>query len=573
MRLALSMMAVVALSGCKAATVWGAGDGGSGSGTDGGTQPGTDGGGGSDAGQGGWDGGPLTNVVDQIVVPMLLENGLPVTTEDPGVLCRRLAIDLSGITPTASEIAGICTQSPSQIADFYMSKTSGVNSPADAPYVWVNRRWWADLFQYQAGSGSASTHTFYVYDRDLDALVHDLYAGTIMYDEFTRRSLASPAFARRFGIFDTNQDLIQLASQAFRVFMGREALPSEAQDFGNLWTPWVTLYWSNAPTLVTYPDCADVQSGGQCYHSEIAVNAAACAGVNALSCTSTVLGAAQVIPVGTGTTAFDGGWSPAMETALEAPGAVMTTQPQWAEAAVDRELVKYLGWWEAGFYVPDFELPAVRTALAQYFAANGYDVRALDKEIVTSVLYTEASAIAPGEMAADPIWAFGPTKMLYAEAWLDSLGQAFGKQLGGCDFRYPAWNYASQISDYVNFPETQGLNFNYPSEAGLMGGCPISSPHGDPTGILPAATRRAILVQLCPGSFPAGSQTLTQIAQTEFASVGRAGSAADITSAVTELMVPADGSCDPNNLGACPMQQMADGLCNGLFASAAYNFY
>jgi hypothetical protein len=522
---------------------------------------------------GGWDAGPLTNVIDQIVVPMLLENGLPVTSEDPGVLCRRLSVDLSGITPTPSEITGICTQSASQIADYYMNKTTGINSPAGPPYVWVNRRWWADLFEYKAGTGdSGFMHSFYAYVTDLDALVGQLYAGTIMYDEFTRMALASPAFARQFGIFDTNQDLIQIASQAYLVFMGRVALPSEAQDFGNLWTPWVLQYWTNAPTIAAYPSCADINAGAGCYHSEIAINAAACQGINELSCTSTVMGPGVVDPPGA-MTAFDGGWSTAMETSLEVPGSLMAAQSQWAEAAVDRELIKYLGWWEAGFYVPNFEIPAVRTALAQYFASTGYSMRALDKEIVTSVLFTQKAALANNELPSDPIWAFGPTKMMYAEAWLDSLGQALGKQLGGCDFRYPAFYYANQIPGYVNFPVTPGLKFNYAEEASLIGGCPVASAHGTPTGILPAATRRAILVQLCPGSFPAGGQTLTQIAQTEFAAVGRAGTPDEISGIVTELTTPVDGSCDPNHLSACPMQQMADGLCNGLFASAAFTFY
>ena len=43
--------------------------------------------------------------------------------------------------------------------------------------------------------------------------VNDLYAGKIPYDAFATKALASPAFARRFGIFEANHDLVQLASQ------------------------------------------------------------------------------------------------------------------------------------------------------------------------------------------------------------------------------------------------------------------------------------------------------------------------------------------------------------------------
>src|SRR5207244_11844613 len=114
-------------------------------------------------------------------------------------------------------------------------------------------RWWADAFAYQSGTNPAST--YYTYVRALDQLVADLYAGRIGYDTFVKKALGSPAFARRFGVFEANHDLVQIASQAYRVFLGREPLPSEAEDFGNLWRGWTTQFMNETVAEQTYPDC------------------------------------------------------------------------------------------------------------------------------------------------------------------------------------------------------------------------------------------------------------------------------------------------------------------------------
>jgi hypothetical protein len=267
------------------------------------------GGGGGDLANGGGGGDlamvdPCTvtdcsNVIDAVVVRLLAQHGLPLTPEDNGVLCRRLAIDLSGIAPTANEIDQQCTgHTAAQIADYFMNKPSGVNAPdGSPPYVFINRRWWADAFQYQTDSNSADT--WYPFTLELDALVSDLYSGKIRYDEFTRRALAEPAFARRFGVFNANTDLVQIAAQAFRLFMGREALPSEANDFGNLWRAWKLIYQDEPTSEANYPGCHYLISGttyANCYHYDLGYASANCAGTLRSSCQSVVLGPAEVVP-------------------------------------------------------------------------------------------------------------------------------------------------------------------------------------------------------------------------------------------------------------------------------------
>src|SRR2546421_70257 len=93
------------------------------------------------------DAGSITyaNVVDAILVPMLTRNGLPVVPDDNAVLCRRLAVDLTGLAPTADELAMHCAgRSAAEMAIYFRNKPVGANTPdGSSPYVWVNRRWWA----------------------------------------------------------------------------------------------------------------------------------------------------------------------------------------------------------------------------------------------------------------------------------------------------------------------------------------------------------------------------------------------------------------------------------------------
>ncbi len=519
------------------------------------------------------------NVVDDVVIPMIEGAGLSVVPEDNGILCRRMAIDLTGIAPTPDEVAQQCSgHSPQDIAGYFMNKPSGINAPdGSPPYVYINRRWWADQFQYDVAIPNF-TFTFYLYVQALDQAVSDLYSGKIMYDAFAKKALASPAFARRFGIFEANHDLIQIASQAYRVFLGREALPSEAQDFGNLWTAWNTQFMNETTSEATYgSQCPSFTNGmGQqngCLHFELGLDGRECSGVNLASCQSTVMGAGQVVPTAAGFVPFSKLSAPDL-SALETAGTLMAAQPEFAEAAADRALEKYLGWWKAGVYRPDYDIPAVRDALVKKLVGDGFDIRKMELEIVTSVLYTQAAALRPNENPNDPIWAFGPTKPFYAEAWLDSIGQALGKNLGGCDFRYNDKN-ANVVPGYLTpHPSPGVMGSFYLSSAEQMGGCPIASAHSDATGLVPSITRRAVLAQLCPGAFkPAAGATQDAIIGQVSAGFGRPLTADESGVLTSHMSVVADQGCDPMQMSGCNVQALADSLCTSLYATSLFTFY
>src|SRR5207253_7760874 len=114
-------------------------------------------------------------------------------------------------------------------------------------------------------------------------------------------------------------------------------------------------------------------------------------------------------------------------------GPAITELDDFWEAPADRELRRFLGWWQPSFRRPDSDLPEVRQALARDFRQHR-SFRRLQETIVSSVLYTQ-----PAAWSGDgdpPIWAVGPTKLLAAEPFLDSVALAVGETAGQCDFRY-----------------------------------------------------------------------------------------------------------------------------------------
>jgi hypothetical protein len=512
---------------------------------------------------------PPDNVIDAVLAPMLAAQHLDVVPEDPAVLCRRLAIDLTGVAPTPDVIAASCVgRSPRDMAVQLMNAPTDARIPdGSPPYVWVNRRWWADRFQYQSTQNDGST--WYTYVRDLDDLVGQLYAGTLPYDAFTRRALASPAFARRFGDLYIKLDLVEMATRAYQIFLGRDALPSEAADFGNLWRSWAVVFMNDAASRAIYPDCPT--SG--CDHYDVGVDGSHCDGAKLLGCQSTVMGAAAVVP----SQAKFVRWYdllPEDLLLLETPGRLIVAQREFAEAAVDRALEQYLGWWKTSTYLPDTDVPAVRDALVQKLIASGYDLRALDLEIVSSLLYTQRAAIRPDAPTA-PVWASGPTKMFYAEAWLDTLAAATGRQLGGCDFRFSDTTVAARtdsIQIKYRFPTSPGFDpLFYSDTAHGMGGCPTANAHGSPSGLAPAVTRRVALQQICAGAFaPASPDELLALA---YQGLGRPATDEETAIWMQHLTNPAEGGCDPQRDGACDLQGLADQLCASLYTTAQLNYY
>lgn len=139
-----------------------------------------------------------------------------------------------------------------------------------------------------------------------------------------------------------------------------------------------------------------------------------------------------------------GGISSAQRERLYSLGRALSQRPDYWEAAADRELRRFLDWWQAGLRKPDFDIPAVRTVLADELRRTG-SLKSMQRLIVTSLLYTQRAELAAGESApnpAQPVWSTGPTRIMTAERWLDSVYYVtYGETAGVCDFRFVTENY------------------------------------------------------------------------------------------------------------------------------------
>lgn len=528
------------------------------------------------------------NVVDKLVVPMLRATGREPTVESPEALCRRLSIDLNGIAPSAAEVGQRCVgRTPAQMVHYFMNKPQAVHVPAgESPYSYVGRRAWSEIFAYRTIEFDVTT-AFYADVLELDGLVEKLYEGTLSYDRFAVEVLIAPAFLRRFGFQINGIDTSQTAAAAVRIFLGREALPSDAVDLGNLWRPFIVQQVMPTAAKARYPDCT------YCTHYAVTVRNGACSGGEALLCQSTALG-----PIRLGALTAPGVPSGALPprpselagatgTELRRIGELFVKRREFAEAIVDRVLVRYLGWWHAGVYRPDYELPAVRDALVDLFIKSGYKLRELEREVLTSVLYTQAAKQRAGDIAEAPLWAHGPMKQILAEPFLDTLSAVSGVDLGGCDFRFAASYNAAGVFDQrtrslaaYTFPVTPGFEAgSYVVAARKLGGCAGGAEKGAPTGLVAAQAKREALLRICQspqaqatmvpaldGATPPATGLAKLLDHQLVATLGRPATPAESTL----WLLSAPESCPS---GRCDYKQVGSQLCMALFGSSTVNFY
>jgi hypothetical protein len=239
---------------------------------------------------------------------------------------------------------------------------------------------------------------------------------------------------------------------------------------------------------------------------------------------------------------------------------VIAAEPYFYEAAIDTMARKYLGWWHLGIELPGYEIPAVRQALAQLLAQKG-DIRATERELLTSVLYTMPADNSGNDKV---LWHYGPTKQMIAEAWLDSVGKFTGVNMGSCDWRYPLqslrWIPASLI------PAKGALaNFDYQATARTMGGCPDQKTQSRYTdvGVLYAMEQRSLLAAACSDAGAtkiAGAATTNALVQNAYRQAFTWDPAAAELGAVAGLLPAAD----------TPTAQQ---LCQTLLRSSQFLFY
>ncbi len=412
------------------------------------------------------------NVIDQAACPFIQGEGVTPPEADSIEFCRRAYIDLLGESPTAAEYEADCKWSTKdEIVDDFMSRPE---------YVLVAQRMWGDVFQYT----SAIVHHQYI--ADLDALVGQLYLGTISYDAFAEIAATHPAFLGRW-------DGLDLVGFSFLAFLGRDANPAERLALEPLWHMW-------QERDMAHPSQANARS--------VVLDTRRCVAPNEADCYSDYWGDNTVIvapPVPgdvdpAGPNVIDqASLTPEQWNLVRLPGRLITEHSTFYESYVDRALRRYLGY-DAGT-----ELPTVRQALVDMLEQNGGNVRAIEREILTSVLYTSSNQFAEEEPEnpdewSPPYW-HGPVKQMDAEDWLRTAAKLTGVDLGTCDHRYPVVQSGTGGLHPHAYPTADGItpNYGFRDRAQLLGGCPdhVTGFRERRTGLIAALTQATLTTELC----------------------------------------------------------------------------
>jgi hypothetical protein len=444
-------------------------------------------------------------------------------------------------------------------------------------YVQLGRRVWADELRM------TSQVSYYEYIEDADLLVQDLYRGEILLPEFAIEIATHPAFTSRFD----GQDLV---GYNFQMFLGRDAAPHERLDLHGLWRSWTRGFVEMHPEYY-FP------------HTTERVDTTLCAYLPAL-CHTELWGHHSVVvpqPV-PGSQDFelniydldelgDAEWAE-----LQKPGVLITQQPTFYETAADKALSRYLGY-DAGV-----KMPLVQQALVTLASDSGGDVRALEREILTSLLYTMAAAApdpdgTPSDEGTPPYW-HGPMKHMTAEAWLDSVELLTGIELGSCDPRFPEpfagapypgapfEEYRFHPNEFPKdpyFPAAANWpDFRYASLAWRIGGCPnqVAQTRFTGTGVMISLAHAQNLQETCanmaqgalllPAGFSASAadpETLRELATHMIDVVSLGETPPGLDAAIDDAV---DGCLADDD---CNAELFAIQTCNSLLQSAPFLFY
>lgn len=484
-----------------------------------------------------------TNIVNRVMVPLFRGSNITMVDESKSELCRRMALDLIGRIPTVEEGAQCQRETVEQMADRFM---------ASPEYVRQQRRGWGERF-YNLDE------QWYHYAVEVDELIERMYRDHISYSDFMTRLLVHPGFYATFRGDDW-------ASNVIRYALNRNARADEVSALRPLSRAWHTrrfcdgTLWWNARTA---RGGTDERADGSCGRDEFAINFCRCRDDDGQStCATNAFGQAidfgtegcanprerdadenalRVTDVGAGrgpvcpglpfynqcqdrafgddgpTTQLRrlGGISGGQRDRLYSLGRALSQRPDFWEGAVDRELKRFLDWWQAGLRKPDFDIPRVRTVLADELRRTG-SLRYVQRLIVTSLLYTQRAELAPGEAqppSTQPVWAVGPTRIMTAERWLDSVFYVtFGESAGVCDFRFVTENYNWRMLVNGNLamqePTNNRFTEDYRDWVQSLSGCSSQLSRSTRSSLSIVTSQHEIAQKLCAAGTAAMSSEL-----------------------------------------------------------------
>jgi hypothetical protein len=497
--------------------------------------------------------------LDRIVLPKLRAAGIAPRDGEPLAVCRRMALDLVGRIPSPAELERCVAASDlGARADLFLAMPE---------YLLTQQRGWGETI------GFNTDLMWYGYGIEMDAMVGRLYSGAIDYKTFASDLVVYPGY---YGLHQGDD----WAANVIHVFLGRNARPDEIAGMRPIVRMFdQATFCDGAVYTATYDDAiADGEdeesaiddASETCVEAdteEYAINFCKCRrGEGSVGCRSSALG--TMIDIGsegcanpsdeTHRASFfrtDDGMAPGKRTKCTTPsgatkpckdrvvddedslggtlrpakvvdagmkarlhkiGAALAARPDFWEAGADRELTRLIGWWKDGVRRPDFELPEIRTALANELKRTG-SLRAIQRLIVTSLLYAAPSEPPPGFDApgdADPspasaplppLWSMASMKILTAESWLDAAGFAtFGKPLGICDYRFvltgevpPNFNVDLSLVRRLDGPLPAFHGTGYAASVQMLGGCSADQPRPRSSTVGITYAQHAIARTLC----------------------------------------------------------------------------
>jgi hypothetical protein len=495
------------------------------------------------------------NAVDQALCPYVQAEGIQPEPADQVEVCRRLYIDLLGISPTSVDYEVDCkNRSVEEIVDDFMARPE---------YVVMSQRMWADVFHMN------SELTYYQYIAELDAMVGQLYAPNpadqITLDTFAVEAVTHPAFLGRW-------DGLDLVGFNFLSHFKRDASGAERLDIFPLFRMWEERDFTDP-----------VQGATQ----RVVLNTNNC--VNSALCSSDYWQAGDQVAVAQPSPgAADPELNvidvdlltPAQWDVLRLPGQRIAASGEFYEAYIDRTIDRYLGY-DLGTMVP-----AARQALVDLLEANNGNARVVDRELLTALVYTATNTYEEDDKPDPSDWdaAFwhGPTKQMDAEVWLRSTQRLVGQVPGSCDHRYP-----EVLGTHPhNYPTTDGTTPDYAfrDTARLLGGCPDreSSFRETRAGLIAALTQATLTRDLCLSAtddspiYP--DQFIEDPNDEDEASLSKAAnqiSAAALIKPIPEtasdaLVAGVDGCRDDST---CNPAQFAEHTCRLVIKSSDFLFY
>src|SRR5215470_12480520 len=168
---------------------------------------------------------PSDNPIDVAIWPRLVASGLtdlPVASN--AELCRRVSLDLTGVTPDANDIASICMdKTPEQMARGFL---------ASPRFRDVERRFWIRRI------GADPTEVMADHLKDADRIFEAAADGAIGYDDLVAQLLARPILTINRPV-PAGNDPTPTVKKIFQLFLGRLPSQDELDDYANLLRPWL----------------------------------------------------------------------------------------------------------------------------------------------------------------------------------------------------------------------------------------------------------------------------------------------------------------------------------------------